>query len=80
MIQHIYDTHFEGADREAGLVSLWRSLEGRMEDGLYRQVEERLAEQSEHAMEWRDRINTYFLLPVRPLRTIFFSLAETRFF
>ncbi|SMF28785.1 Alpha-glucuronidase [Paenibacillus barengoltzii] len=31
-----------------------------MEDSLHQQVAERLAEQAEHAKEWRDQINTYF--------------------
>ncbi|MNB98830.1 Xylan alpha-(1-_2)-glucuronosidase [compost metagenome] len=60
VIQHIYDTHFEGADRAAGLLDSWRSMEGRIEAGLFRQTEARLMEQAEHAKEWRDRINSYF--------------------
>ncbi|GGF81061.1 xylan alpha-(1-_2)-glucuronosidase [Paenibacillus albidus] len=60
VIQHIYDTHFEGAERAAELLASWQTLQGRMEEGLYLQVEERLLEQAEHAKEWRDKINTYF--------------------
>lgn len=60
VIQHIYDTHFEGAERAARLQADWESLEGELEQGLHRQVAGRLAEQAEHAKEWRDRINTYF--------------------
>ncbi|MHA6530975.1 alpha-glucuronidase family glycosyl hydrolase [Paenibacillus sp. BAC0078] len=60
VIQHIYDTHFEGAERAAELLTLWARLKGKMEEALYTQVEERLAEQAEHAKEWRDKINTYF--------------------
>ncbi|MNI89222.1 Xylan alpha-(1-_2)-glucuronosidase [compost metagenome] len=42
------------------LAELWDSLAGTMDEGLHKQVAERLAEQAEHAKEWRDRINTYF--------------------
>lgn len=60
VIQHIYDTHFEGAAQAAELLEKWMSLEGCMEAGLYTQVKQRLEEQTEHAKEWRDRINSYF--------------------
>ncbi|KQO04643.1 alpha-glucuronidase family glycosyl hydrolase [Paenibacillus sp. Leaf72] len=61
VIQHIYDTHFEGVERAVQLLTAWSSLQGRMKEGLYTQVEERLREQARHAEEWRDQINTYFL-------------------
>lgn len=60
VIQHIYDTHFEGAERAAELLAFWSGLKGRIEEGLYVQVEKRLMEQAESAKEWRDKINTYF--------------------
>ncbi|MBW4084290.1 alpha-glucuronidase [Paenibacillus sp. S150] len=60
VIQHIYDTHFEGADRAAELLNAWAGLKGSIREDLYVQVENRLTEQSGHAKEWRDQINTYF--------------------
>ncbi|RIX52653.1 alpha-glucuronidase [Paenibacillus nanensis] len=60
VIQHIYDTHFEGAEEAAALLEAWKSLEGRIEADYFALVAERLAVQSEHAKEWRDVINTYF--------------------
>lgn len=60
VIQHIYDTHFEGAERAEGLLGAWGGLKGSIADGLYTQVEERLKGQAAHAKEWRDQINTYF--------------------
>ncbi|KEO78891.1 alpha-glucuronidase [Paenibacillus polymyxa] len=60
IIQHIYDTHFEGAERAAHLRDTWVSLRGQLNDTMYEQVLERLEHQAEHAKEWRDRINTYF--------------------
>ncbi len=60
VIQHIYDTHFAGAERAEELVTLWSSLQGNLREDLYVQVEERLRGQAAHAKEWRDQINTYF--------------------
>ncbi|WP_068497776.1 alpha-glucuronidase family glycosyl hydrolase [Paenibacillus kribbensis] len=60
VIQHIYDTHFEGAERAAQLKDTWISLQEQLNKGIYEQVLERLEHQAEHAKEWRDRINSYF--------------------
>lgn len=60
VIQHIYDSHFTGAERAAGLLASWETLRGKIAEELYVQVENRLREQAEHAKEWRDQINTYF--------------------
>ncbi|MBE0336204.1 alpha-glucuronidase family glycosyl hydrolase [Paenibacillus sp. 23TSA30-6] len=60
VIQHIYDTHFEGAERAADLRDTWVSLRDHLDEAIYAQVLERLEHQTEHAQEWRDRINTYF--------------------
>ncbi|ALP36989.1 alpha-glucuronidase [Paenibacillus sp. IHB B 3084] len=60
VIQHIYDTHFEGAEHAANLRDTWVSLRDHLDEAIYAQVLERLEHQAEHAKEWRDRINTYF--------------------
>ncbi|KRF10085.1 alpha-glucuronidase [Paenibacillus sp. Soil766] len=60
VIQHIYDSHFEGAEKAQCLLTLWYSLAGTMDEVLHKQVAKRIEEQAEHAKEWRDRINTYF--------------------
>lgn len=60
VIQHIYDTHFEGVERAEQLVAKWASLEGSMGELVHKHVTDRLAEQAAHAIEWRDMINTYF--------------------
>lgn len=60
IIQHIYDTHFEGAEQAAELVRKWKQLQGRIDGERFRHVLGRLEEQAEHAKEWRDQINTYF--------------------
>ncbi len=60
VIQHIYDTHFEGVEDAAQMLALWQELKNLVEPAVYARVEARLAYQAEHAKEWRDRINTYF--------------------
>ena len=60
VIQHIYDSHFEGADEAARFLDLWRELEGLIEDEAFGRVEKRLIHQKEHAKEWRDVVNSYF--------------------
>jgi alpha-glucuronidase len=60
VIQHIYDSHFDGAERAAGLLESWNSVEGDIDPGKHKRVRERLVHQAEHAQEWRDQINTYF--------------------
>lgn len=60
IIQHIYDTHFEGAEEAERLLHDWHGLEGTVDEGRFAQVKGRLEEQASHAKEWRDIINTYF--------------------
>jgi len=60
VIQHIYDTHFDGAEQAVELLKSWRSLEGKMDEERFWSVLSRLEEQVEHAAHWRDVINTYF--------------------
>lgn len=60
VIQHIYDTHFEGAEIVDDMVQRFEKLKGKLPDNVYKRVMERLEHQQEHSKEWRDRINTYF--------------------
>jgi alpha-glucuronidase len=61
VIQHIYDSHYEGAERVAGYVEQWKSLQGHIDDERYQSVLARLEYQAGHAIVWRDAICTYFL-------------------
>nr|WP_258567731.1 alpha-glucuronidase family glycosyl hydrolase [Paenactinomyces guangxiensis] len=75
VIQHIYDTHFDGVEQAEGLKQRWTSLKGKIDDARYDSVLKRLNEQIEHAREWRDVINTYFYrksgIPDEQNRTIY---------
>lgn len=60
LIQHIYDTHFEGVEEVEKMVKDWEDLKGLVPDDVYERVRKRFYIQLENAKEWRDRINTYF--------------------
>ncbi|MEV6301180.1 alpha-glucuronidase [Actinoplanes sp. NPDC051861] len=60
VIQHIYDTHFAGAERVAAMRDAWRETTGLLDPAVHDRVTELLGEQVRSAEEWRDQINTYF--------------------
>jgi alpha-glucuronidase len=63
VIQHIYDSHYEGAEQAANFARDWAALEGRpdIDQKLYEDVRDRLRYQAGHAIVWRDAIVQYFL-------------------
>jgi alpha-glucuronidase len=61
VIQHTYDTHYEGAEQAAGFVTRWQSLKGLVDDERFAAVLGRLEYQAGHAIVWRDAINSWFL-------------------
>ncbi|KKI90821.1 alpha-glucuronidase [Bacillus sp. SA1-12] len=60
VIQHIYDTHFEGVEEVENYIDLWKQLEGKIDQVKFQNVLDRISEQLRSAKEWRDQINTYF--------------------
>lgn len=60
VIQHIYDTHFAGAERVAYWIGRWKELEGIIDGEQFRIASSRLLQQLENASRWRDVVNTYF--------------------
>lgn len=60
LIQHIYDTHFEGVKEVEQMIVTWKNLRGEISDDVYQRVLERMERQLTNAIEWRDRVNTYF--------------------
>ena len=61
VIQHVYDSHYEGSDQVAEFVREWKTLKGKMDDQRYDDVLARLEYQAAHAIVWRDAICNYFL-------------------
>ncbi|MHC5228663.1 alpha-glucuronidase [Enterococcus sp. LJL99] len=60
VIQHIYDTHFEGYEKVKEYMEIWRNLKPHLDEISYQNVYERLKEQQRSARDWKDQVNTYF--------------------
>ncbi|MBO7363588.1 MAG: alpha-glucuronidase [Lachnospiraceae bacterium] len=60
VIQHIYDTHFEGYEEAQDLAKKWNLLKGRIDDEIFENVSERFTRQLANAREWCDQVNSYF--------------------
>ncbi|WNV85896.1 alpha-glucuronidase [Umezawaea sp. Da 62-37] len=60
VVQHIYDTHFDGHDEVVRMAATWAGLEGRVPAPTFDRVTGLLREQLRSATEWRDQVNTYF--------------------
>lgn len=60
LIQHIYDTHFEGVEDVKDMIKAWEELKGLVAEDVYERVCKRFEMQLDNAVEWRDRVNTYF--------------------
>jgi len=60
VIEHIYDSHFEGAEDVEKMIDIWKSLDGKVDHVRFERVMKRLNGQHANACNWRDRINTYY--------------------
>ena len=60
IIQHIYDTHFEGAEMAEGFLAKLEAIRQKLPEDAYDRMHQRLEHQMEHSKDWRDIINTYF--------------------
>jgi alpha-glucuronidase len=60
VIQHIYDSHFDGAAAAGRLLETWQSLAGLVDQARFANVHGRLELQVTNAAQWRDVVNTYF--------------------
>ena len=60
VIQHIYDTHFEGVEEAEAMQQAWLGLEKYIPEDVFERVKIRMEEQIISAREWRDVINSYF--------------------
>jgi alpha-glucuronidase len=61
VIQHIYDSHYDGAEDAEKFVRQWKSLKGQMDQRRYHEVLSRLEYQAGHAIVWRDAVCNWFL-------------------
>jgi len=60
LAQHVYDSHFAGAEAVARFIADWEGLHERIDPGRHGSVARRLEAQRAGAEEWRDVINAYF--------------------
>lgn len=60
LIQHIYDSHFEGVCEVEAMIASWESLRGKIAEEVYMPVRTRFDMQLSNAKEWRDQVNAYF--------------------
>ncbi|MED9905056.1 MAG: alpha-glucuronidase [Lachnospiraceae bacterium] len=75
LLQHIYDTHFEGVAEVEEMIREWEGLKESIPAEIYENGKERFAAQLANAKEWRDQINSYFYrktgIPDEQGRTIY---------
>ena len=60
VLQHIYDTHFEGYEKVLEMQKKWLSLKGTLPEEAFELVAERFERQAVNAHEWCDQVNSYF--------------------
>src|SRR5882757_10751929 len=60
VLQHIYDTHFQGYAEVEAMVARWRVIAERFEPVVRENITGRFEAQLANAREWRDQVNTFF--------------------
>lgn len=60
VIQYVYDSHYEGAQRAQHYVSDWEFLRGRVDPERYNDILAHFEYQAGHAIVWRDAICDWF--------------------
>jgi alpha-glucuronidase len=60
VIQHVYDSHYEGAAIAATYAPGWMRLEGKVDPAEYAMVLKLFTFQAGHAIVWRDAVNDWF--------------------
>jgi alpha-glucuronidase len=56
VIQHIYDSHYDGAEAARDFITQWKAVEGHIDDERYRDILSRFQYQAGEAVVWRDTI------------------------
>jgi alpha-glucuronidase len=60
VIQHIYDTHFDGVKDVEAMIEMWNHLENKISVKEFDRVAKRFRLQLYNAKEWCDQVNSYF--------------------
>ena len=61
VIQHLYDSHYEGAEAVENYARRWRSLQGLVDERRYLEILAQLEYQTGQAEVWRDAVVNWFL-------------------
>ncbi len=61
VIQHIYDSHYEGAAGAGQLYVDWATLKGNVDEERFEKVLGLMQYQAGHAIVWRDAVSNWFL-------------------
>jgi len=61
VIQHIYDSHYDGAALAQTFPERWQELKGSIDEPRYQAVLAKLEYQAGHAIVWRDAVCDWFL-------------------
>lgn len=56
VIQHIYDSHYEGAGQARDFIAQWKKVEGHVDEERYRDILARFEFQAGEAVKWRDTV------------------------
>lgn len=60
LVQHVYDTHFQGVEKAEGFKEKWLELKDVIDEETFTLVLEKFNIQVKDSKEWRDVVNTYF--------------------
>ncbi len=60
VVQHVYDSHYDGAAAAASYVPRWRGLHGLIDDERYNETLQLFEYQAGHAIVWRDAVTEWF--------------------
>lgn len=61
VIQHIYDSHYDGAAAAATYAPRWQTLHGLVDEARYQRTLVLFQYQAGHAVVWRDAVSEWFL-------------------
>src|SRR5690348_17089297 len=56
VIQHIYDSHYKGAEQATAFIAQWKALKAHVDQERYRDILSRFEFQAGEAVKWRDAI------------------------
>ena len=61
VIQHVYDSHYDGATTAASYAPRWQKLHGLIDEERYQRTLALFQYQAGHAIVWRDAVSNWFL-------------------